>query len=309
MSVRWACVTMAMSVALLVVGLWHGQPARSATQQKFLGDSKQCTKCHPNDGQKHLPYFNGWKETLHAKQQPKDDEPVTMIYRKVTGFSLKGETADWLEDGVGCESCHGPNADHAATKTREEALKTTYAGKFGIEPKGNDLAHNPFPPDEIAKAQQAAMMCGQCHAVWVKDGKEVPPAGFDIPPTGPTDLFKLAQLGKASDSLRTRQYGEWYDSPHYKKGVWCATCHDPHAKNHRVQLRKPVNELCSTCHQNEKDIAKHVQEMAQKHIPDVKVKVTPDMECVPCHMPNHSHRMTNQEAADYMKANKDKLSQ
>jgi formate-dependent nitrite reductase cytochrome c552 subunit len=74
-------------------------------------------------------------------------------------------------------------------------------------------------------------------------------------------------------------------------------------------LRKPVNELCSTCHQNEKDIAKHVQEMAQKHIPDVKVKVTPDMECVPCHMPNHSHRMTNQEAADYMKANKDKLSQ
>jgi predicted CXXCH cytochrome family protein len=282
----------------------------AAGDAKYSGDSQACKKCHP-DAKFHLDHLNAWKETAHAKEKPKDDDPPRTQYRQSTGFTAAGGKGDWLEDGVGCEMCHGPGDAHSKTKTADEAKKTTYVGKVCIEPQGTDLAKNPFPAADVPKSHKAAQTCGQCHAaVKTKAGGKEFPEGFYPKPDGSHDLLALVDSVAPGDNLKTRQYAEWWmdgKGKHASKGVWCATCHDPHAKKNHAQLRKPVNEMCGTCHKQEMDIAKHLADPNQKHVPGIKVK--PDMQCLPCHMPDHSHVMSKEQAREYEEKNKATLTQ
>ncbi|MBI1865806.1 MAG: hypothetical protein HYR98_08805 [Nitrospirae bacterium] len=75
----------------------------------------------------------------------------------VVGFNP--ETLTWVEDGFGCESCHGPGGRHAAADGAKRAGTIINPSKlpFGI----------------------AAAVCGQCHTRGKSpDGKWSHPIGF-----------------------------------------------------------------------------------------------------------------------------------
>jgi hypothetical protein len=298
----------------------------AAGEDKYLADSKACTKCHPNnDGGTHLPRFNQWRDLSASHSQAKPDEKGTtqQQFRASTGFVGKG---DWLEDGVGCEACHGPNLDHSKAKNKEEGIKTTFAGKVARLEDANAMTADtkPFKDEDIPKTLKAAQTCGACHGAWKAKSGEDYPKGFEIKPDGSHDITKVADPAPAGDSLKTRQFGEWLtkdpsgkEKRHADVGVWCGTCHDPHAVNTDSAglrtIKDPktgkrlsgVNALCAYCHKKEADIAKHLADPTQKHVPGIKI--TPDMACIPCHMPNHSHVISNEEAMKYEMDNKEKL--
>lgn len=324
MTRTWFCLSV---LALCLWGVVTVSPAPS--EDKYLADSKACTKCHPNnDGGTHLPRYNQWRDlsASHSKAKPEEGGTTQQQFRTSTGFVGKD---DWLEDGVGCEACHGPNLDHSKTKNKEEAIKTTFAGKVGrLEDVNMATADTqPFKEEDIPKTLKAAQTCGQCHGVWRAKSGEDYPKGFAIKPDGSHDIFQVAQLvdPASNTSLKTSQYGQWLtkdpsgkEKRHVDVGVWCGTCHDPHAVNtdsaglRTVTDKKTgrrlsgVNALCGTCHKKESDIAKHLAGMdGTKHVPGIKAERTP--ECIPCHMPNHSHVLSNEEARKYEMDNVEKL--
>ena len=119
------------------------------------------------------------------------------------------ETADWTfkEFGVGCESCHGPGAAHAADPT------------------------NVKPYAEVDD-----QVCGACHS------RGTSPEGYEFPATyrpGDTlaDHFTLTTTAEAlwpdgSARLNHQQYMDWMlGSTKEKSGkVNCTTCHAVHDK-------------------------------------------------------------------------------
>ncbi len=79
---------------------------------RFLG-SEACRTCHP-------AAYDLWRATGHARAftglAPADRTVASCLRCHVTGYGDPlGYRGDAVEDltAVGCESCHGPGADHA----------------------------------------------------------------------------------------------------------------------------------------------------------------------------------------------------
>jgi len=102
----------------------------NAAGQHYLG-STACGKCH--DGPKMGYQFSRWRMTRHAQAYAVLSTPEATQFAKqmgisgdpqrsprclechATAFHRPGEYAESfaLEEGVGCESCHGPGSEHA----------------------------------------------------------------------------------------------------------------------------------------------------------------------------------------------------
>ena len=154
----------------------------------------------------------------------------------VVGFNP--ETLTWAEDGVGCESCHGPGGRHAAADGAKRAGTIINPAKlpFGI----------------------AAAVCGQCHTRGKSpDGKWSHPIGFkpgdDLGPQHFTIAPKSDEKAWwPSGNMRQhrQQYPEWLESRHMKGGVACFTCHAVHDSPTKFATRLSPNNLCLNCHGN-----------------------------------------------------------
>jgi predicted CXXCH cytochrome family protein len=183
-------------------------------------------------------------------------------------------TKQVTEWNVGCERCHGPGSDHVASPSRANII-------------------NPSRLDPISSVD----VCVQCHSEGhplqqPTDGKEYHwPVGFK---TG----LRLADFWRLDDHVPGRveqlyfpdgnarenrmQGNDFVQSLMYRRGVTCASCHDPHGTANNADLVKSARLVCLTCHgpgspngPRAATIEQHTHHKAG----------SPGGECVNCHMP------------------------
>ncbi|HTI01861.1 MAG TPA: cytochrome c3 family protein [Acidisoma sp.] len=184
------------------------------------------------------------------------------------------ETKQPSEWNVGCEMCHGAGSTHVAHPTRDNILN----------PARQDYVH-------------ASDTCIQCHSQGQPlknpiNGKYYDwavgyHAGLNL-----KDFWKLEEhkLGETNffhfadgTAHKNRMQGnDFVQSVMYTRGVTCFSCHDPHGSSNQAMLRKPIAEICNSCHvpggangPQETSIEAHT------HHPAGSVA----SQCVSCHMP------------------------
>jgi hypothetical protein len=171
--ILWALGVMAGIIALQVVGLAlvthevHGQPVmpEKAAAWEYVGQS-QCKVCH--NSAKEGGQWDTWKATGHARafeilkseaaqkvaaerglDKPAHEAPECLRCH-VTGYDVAAAAAPAKikpEEGVQCESCHGPSSEH---------LKDARVIKFSPEKIAEiDIMANKVHPD--------ASLCAGCH--------------------------------------------------------------------------------------------------------------------------------------------------
>ncbi len=212
------------------------------------------------------------------------DDWQTREWRRTCGSchvtGLNTETWDFVEFGIGCESCHGPGAEHAA------------------DPKNTQLYQD--VDDQV---------CGSCHS----RGKS--PDGHSFPATyRPGDTLSDHFTATTADAdvwadgsakKHHQQYMDWQlGSKMQQSGkVNCVTCHSTHDDGQADgQLNAPLNDLCLQCHTDKVRLIEHIpyhQQASQKHT----------FVCSDCHMPkmaksavaydirNHSFLQPNPDAS------------
>jgi hypothetical protein len=174
-----------------------------------------------------------------------------------TGFDAASES--WAEDGVQCETCHGPGLQHVAL--------------------AGDRAHIVNPA--LLKFDEQTEICGQCHL----RGHD-PTGEHDFPteyrPGGPLTLDEAffptteedAFFPDGSSRRHHQEYLDWKLSGH-AEGVACVFCHVSHSRGETLhQTRFVGNHRCVICHEEKKDLALHIP-----------YHPLGDMVCTDCHMP------------------------
>jgi predicted CXXCH cytochrome family protein len=182
-----------------------------------------------------------------------------------------------LPQGIGCQRCHGPGAEHVRSALRGSDLVST-----------RERIVNParLPPD------RRDSVCFQCHML-----PSIAMAGarrFDRPDFS----FRPGEL--LSDYLvhvTTEEEGESiedrFEINHHGYRLWqsecfqksagelaCFTCHDPHTKPESAEFRARVATVCLDCHQSLHSDHGEV-ELGKEGIRGG---------CVDCHMPTRRTR-------------------
>ncbi len=142
-------------------------------------------------------------------------------------------TKQYVEGGVGCESCHGPGANHLAKPSKDTIVNPA---KLSFD-RGMDT-------------------CNACHARGGNiDGKREDALGYKpgddlskyYKPLKP--VFGDPKSGQfhpdGAGKMHRMQGQDYSQSLHFQAGITCWTCHDLHKPG---MLTKPVDELCTSCH-------------------------------------------------------------
>ena len=183
----------------------------------------------------------------------------------------KKTVTEW---NVGCERCHGAGSEHVTAKSRATIL-------------------NPARMDYV----NANDTCISCHS----QGKPLKnpisgkyydwPVGYHVG-LKLQDFWQLEEhkLGELTfthfpdgTAHKNRMQGNDYvQSLMYARGVTCFSCHDPHGTENEAILRKPVSDICLTCHGPNTQNGPHAASIeAHTHH---KTGST-GSQCVACHMP------------------------
>jgi len=198
----------------------------------------------------------------------------------VTGL----DTATWqfAEFSMGCESCHGPAAEHAANPAKIK------------------------PVTEIDD-----QVCGACHS------RGMSPDGHPFPATfRPGDTltdhftFTTAEADVWPDGSARKnhmQYTDWQlgSTMNQPPTIKCVSCHEVHQSgNEPAQLVAPPNDDCLQCHNDKKRVIEHTP---FHDLPASKDEL--EFFCSDCHMPamatsavpydihNHSFLQPNPQAS------------
>ncbi len=200
-----------------------------------------------------------------------------MVPRADGGFD-----ADYVELGIGCESCHGPGSEHVA---RPEA-----AGLI-------------LDPADLPVDLQVDV-CGACHT---RGHAEVEEHGAPTRLRFPHDFLPgeplEAHYGTDQPVMGEVTASHWPDGSsrsHHQQamdfeldvhftaaGMSCTSCHDPHGRPNPGETRLPARDdsLCLSCHDWDRDrIRAHTF-----HDPDDAGST-----CIECHMPkivNHAEKL------------------
>lgn len=184
------------------------------------------------------------------------------------------DTQQPFEWNVGCEECHGAGSAHVAHPT-----------------KGNIL--NPARENFV----QANDTCIQCHSQGQPLSNPIKGQYYDWAVgyhagLRLADFWKLEphRLGETTfthfpdgSAHKNRMQGnDFVQSLMYNRGVTCFSCHDPHGTKNDAMLRKPINEICATCHSPGSQNGPHTATLEEHtHHP----ANSPGSQCVSCHMP------------------------
>jgi len=184
------------------------------------------------------------------------------------------DTKQPTEWNVGCETCHGAGSNHIA------------------QPKLFNIL-NPARQNYV----QANDTCIQCHSQGQPLTNPIKGqyydwavgyhAGLKL-----SDYWKLEEhkLGETTfthfpdgTAHKNRMQGnDFVQSLMYSRGVTCFSCHDPHGTKNEAMLRKPVNEICSSCHSVGNQNGPHTATLEEHTHHRAN---SPGSQCVACHMP------------------------
>lgn len=200
---------------------------------------------------------------------PAYDWEQSCAYCHTTGYNVERER--WTDDGVQCETCHGPGEEHAdlasdaGRRASEEELAAVRA------------AINPGTDPQV---------CGQCHSQGVSADGRPYPTGY-YPGGDLTEHFTLVGLDQTDHwwstghaSLKYMQYNEWVNSDH--------------ARSLATMLESDgADDSCLTCHSG--DSAYYAQLVAEFEEGD-RESAPPDaptietaqygVTCISCHDPH-----------------------
>ena len=159
--------------------------------------------------------WNNMCATCHNTRLRKNYDERADIYR-----------TSMAERGVGCESCHGPMADHNAWQAKNPN-------------KTGDPTVRKISREEMFSA------CAQCHSRRAElTGDFRPPENFydhhQLTIPDETDLFYPDGQIRDEDYEVTAFLG----SKMHAAGVRCVDCHEPHTS----KVRLPGNFMCLACH-------------------------------------------------------------
>jgi predicted CXXCH cytochrome family protein len=170
----------------------------------------------------------------------------------------------WVEQGVGCAQCHGPDRPDARP------------GECRIAPERQKFTK-----------EQWTHNCATCHARRGEfDEKFITGRSIhdhytlslpDQPGLWHPDGQQLDEIYNFN-SLMFSRMGH--------KGIGCTDCHDPHAATPRGgDVAVKANITCMTCHGSGKDGATLIDPAAHSH----HAPGTPGASCVDCHMPKRPY--------------------
>ncbi len=200
------------------------------------------------------------------KTEPKTEWRQACGSCHVTG--LNTASGGFVEFGIGCESCHGPGAAHAA---------------------------DPKKVKPFAKVDD--QVCGACHS------RGTSPAGLPFPATYRpgdtlTDHFTFTTADDAvwpdgSAKQNHQQYMDWQLGSTMAKTANCVTCHPVHeAGQPPAQLVAQLNQLCLDCHADTQQIITHMpyhDKAIAKHT----------FLCTDCHMPAMATSATSNDLRNH----------
>ncbi len=172
-----------------------------------------------------------------------------------------------LPEGVGCQRCHGPAAEHV------------WLALGGVGSTA-DIRASVFNPGRLPEARRDEVCMG-CHlqpSVALPGLRRFGRGDFSFRPGEPLgDYFVQVDVEEEGQPpaerfeinhhpYRLRQSRCWIESA---GALSCLTCHDPHRRVPQARRAAHYRQACLTCHQQEDLPASHV---------DVG-------DCVSCHMP------------------------
>jgi predicted CXXCH cytochrome family protein len=195
------------------------------------------------------------------------------------------------ELGIACESCHGPGGTHASAN--RNPLRRYWLHWQG---KGDPTITNPrrLPPERSAE------VCGQCHGQrqparlsmateWLRSGPSYRAGDVladhvslvwpDTPVSvGDPNLFRQRFWRDGTPRLSAYEMQSLVQSTCYTQGgATCIGCHEAHGGDPAGMITEPnrAGAACLGCHQNAAALPAHA----------AHAKVSPETNCVDCHMP------------------------
>ena len=269
---------------------WHAKILRPATSETVMGDfgSSDPDLTFSRDdviyvvggqfSQRYLSEIDGELYVLPAQwnvtagewvaYRPTDwrERPYTRYCAGCHTTGLDAVSGKWAEDGVQCETCHGPGLEHVAL--------------------AGDPTHIINPA--VLTFDEQTEICGQCHS----SGHD--PSGqysfpIDYQPGGPLTLDEAYTPNADADAFwpdgssrrHHQEYLDWKLSSH-AAGVACAFCHVSHSEGETLyQTRFVGNHRCVICHEEKKDLALHIP-----------YHPLGEMVCTDCHMPTLAEAAT-----------------
>ncbi|MDH3982297.1 MAG: ammonia-forming cytochrome c nitrite reductase subunit c552, partial [Kiritimatiellaceae bacterium] len=228
-------------------GEWYD--STGSMVRDFQDDGPQDEALHWTDRQL---TFNTSCHDCHVSQLDKNYNPEDDSY-----------TTTWKEEGINCETCHGPGEAHV--KAAEDAAAR------GIELTSENLKLLRFHED-LDMAQRDAT-CGPCHAKGMVLTRDFTPGELFF------DHYDLTSYESRDFWPDGRDLGEnytqtgWMANPCNAAGkLECIHCH---TSSGRFRFKEDPNQSCLPCHKKRVDnILIH-----SHHSADAKVT------CVDCHMP------------------------
>jgi predicted CXXCH cytochrome family protein len=230
------------------------------------------------------PYFAANTADWWAPLYPPDNfqRPTGPLCDGCHSVDYNIQTKEVVEWNVGCEKCHGPGSEHVAQKTRNSIL-------------------NPARMDYI----HANDTCIQCHSQGRPLKNPINGKYYDWPVgyhagLNLSDYWQLEEhkLGELSfthfpdgTAHKNRMQGnDFVQSLMYTRGVTCFSCHDPHGSDNDAILRKPINDVCLTCHGPNTQNGPHAASIeAHTH----HKAGSSGSQCVACHMPKIEHTIAD----------------
>jgi predicted CXXCH cytochrome family protein len=231
-------------------------------------ETKKWSKYHVPDG------GDWWAVHYPDPKGDNSNRPTAPLCDGCHSVNFNIDTKQPLEWNVGCEACHGAGSNHVA------------------QPKLFTIL-NPARQNYV----QANDTCIQCHSQGQPLTNPIKGqyydwavgyhAGLKL-----SDYWKLEEhrLGETTfthfpdgTAHKNRMQGnDFVQSLMYNRGVTCFSCHDPHGTQNEAMLRKPVNEICSSCHGVGSQNGPHTATL-EEHTHH-KAGST-GSQCVACHMP------------------------
>jgi hypothetical protein len=212
---------------------------------------------------------------------PDEKKPYDCAYCHTTGYSseghqdgLSGIVGKWIEDGIGCEACHGPSSEHAKNPRRAVSRSDLSAEvceqchqRGGIVHKSLQdfgLIRHHEQLNELKSGAHKGLSCLNCH-----------------------NPHRRASRARDNCTIcHTRLYNVYKDSTHGKAEIKCYECHMPRVSKSAISRTSYMGEVRTHLFKINTDpnanMFKEIEENGKKSI-FTKGFVTVDFVCLSCH--------------------------